>query len=272
MAAWRMAFRAGKNGHEMWRDCYRLGVAATEYSSVDNIDLSRHAVGEPIAAWSELAPSQKASLRRVVYEMQEGDLIYVKEGPMIVGKGVVIGPYQFDMKNRIQAPDGAYWQHQRPVKWVSDFPKIRKRLGRNQQLVVERLSNDDVLQIEQDIGGFQFPEEVPVGTAYIEGTVQQILVNRYERDLGAREQCKQHYGTKCVICGFDFVTLYGEAMDGFIHVHHLKQLSSIGAAHEVDPVRDLRPVCPNCHAVLHRREPPYSLDEVKKFIRARGEK
>jgi predicted HNH restriction endonuclease len=34
-------------------------------------------------------------------------------------------------------------------------------------------------------------------------------------------------------------------------------------------VRDLRPVCPNCHATLHHREPPYSLEEVRQFLEAR---
>jgi hypothetical protein len=71
MTAWRMAFRAGKNGYEMWPACKRAGVAAIAYSSVDDIDLSQYPEGEPKAAWSELAPSQRVSLKRVVYEMEE---------------------------------------------------------------------------------------------------------------------------------------------------------------------------------------------------------
>lgn len=110
------------------------------------------------------------------------------------------------------------------------------------------------------------PEEVPVGPVYNEGSVQRILINRYERDSRAREDCIRHYGTSCFLCGFDFVEIYGQVMAGFIHVHHLKLLSSVGADYTVDPVQDLRPVCPNCHAVLHRREPPYSLDEVRSFL------
>ncbi len=34
--------------------------------------------------------------------------------------------------------------------------------------------------------------------------------------------------------------------EGFIHVHHLKPLSEVGYEYRVDPIRDLRPVCPNC--------------------------
>jgi len=124
-------------------------------------------------------------------------------------------------------------------------------------------------QVQETEANLRLPEEVPSGLTFYEGAVQRILVNRYERDPRAKEACKRHYGTTCFLCGFDFVGVYGEVMAGFIHVHHLKPFSSIGAEYEVDPVRDLRPVCPNCHAVLHRREPPYSLDEVQAFLQSR---
>jgi hypothetical protein len=95
MTAWRMAFRVGSGGEDLWPDCQRLGVAAMEYRPLDDIDLSRYPEGEPRAAWKKLAPSQQTSLKRLVYDMAEGDVIYVKEGPIIVGKGVVTGPYHF---------------------------------------------------------------------------------------------------------------------------------------------------------------------------------
>jgi predicted HNH restriction endonuclease len=110
-------------------------------------------------------------------------------------------------------------------------------------------------------------EEVAENSTYSEGSVQRILVNRYERDVNARADCIDRYGTTCHICGFDFAEMYGEVMAGFIHIHHLKPLAKVGIGYRVDPTTDLRPVCPNCHAVLHRREPPYSIEEVKEFIR-----
>ncbi len=61
---------------------------------------------------------------------------------------------------------------------------------------------------------------------------------------------------------FNLGEQYGEIGQGFIHVHHLKQLSDVGEGYEVDPVADLRPVCPNCHAMLHRNNPPLSIDEL----------
>lgn len=113
---------------------------------------------------------------------------------------------------------------------------------------------------------FHLPDEiVPAGT-YEEGSVKQIFVNRYERDAGARAACLLHYGTRCSVCDLDFPMRYGQAADGLIHIHHLVPLAEIGASYSVDPVKDLRPVCPNCHAVIHRREPPYSIEEVQDFI------
>ena len=111
-------------------------------------------------------------------------------------------------------------------------------------------------------------EEVLVGQTFAEGNVQRIVVNRYERDLRARKACISRHGTICSVCGFDFAKIYGEAMAGFTHVHHLKPLATVGEGYQIDPVCDLRPVCPNCHAVIHRREPPYSIEEVQQLLRA----
>ena len=111
-------------------------------------------------------------------------------------------------------------------------------------------------------------EEIQDGVNYVEGSVSQVLVNRYERDPGAREACIRHHGAVCKACGFDFRAAYGEVAAGFIHVHHLIPLSSLGKDYVVNPVDDLRPVCPNCHAVIHRRSPPYSLEAVQRFVKS----
>jgi 5-methylcytosine-specific restriction enzyme A len=42
----------------------------------------------------------------------------------------------------------------------------------------------------------------------------------------------------------------------------LKALASVGTKYQVDPVADLRPVCPNCHALIHHREAIYSIEEM----------
>jgi hypothetical protein len=129
---------------------------------------------------------------------------------------------------------------------------------------------DQLLAEGADVG-IRLPEEVPANATHKEGNVRRILVNRYERDPNAREDCIRHYGSACFACGFDFYSLYGDVAAGFIHVHHVIPLSSLGPDYEVNPAQDLRPVCPNCHAVLHRREPPYSIEELRRFLKTRRE-
>ncbi|MEM7667031.1 MAG: HNH endonuclease [Pseudomonadota bacterium] len=105
-------------------------------------------------------------------------------------------------------------------------------------------------------------------TTIWEGHKQQITVNRYERSADARRKCIEAHGTSCVVCGFNFLDFYGDVGAGFIHVHHLVMLSEIDKSYKVNPIEDLTPVCPNCHAMSHRRKPPYSVIELKAMIGA----
>jgi 5-methylcytosine-specific restriction protein A len=114
------------------------------------------------------------------------------------------------------------------------------------------------------------PDEIDVSTPIREGAKYQVTVNAYERNPRARRLCIEKYGANCFICGFSFGKAYGKLVEGFIHVHHLRPLAEIGEEYEVDPVADLRPVCPNCHAVIHRRVPPYSIEELKSFLQQTG--
>lgn len=98
---------------------------------------------------------------------------------------------------------------------------------------------------------------------YPEGATQQITVNAYERNEQARRDCIEHYGTICLVCETDMARLYGPVAKGVIHVHHIMPLSQVSKGYKVNGVRDLRPVCPNCHTILHRRKPPFSIDETK---------
>ena len=113
------------------------------------------------------------------------------------------------------------------------------------------------------------PEEVVcrADRAFIEGNAVKVLVNRYERDSRARKRCIEHYGAVCAACYTNLAALYGEDLQGFIHVHHIVPLSDIGMEYEVDAVADLRPLCPNCHAVVHRFNPPLSVEQVQERIK-----
>ena len=110
-----------------------------------------------------------------------------------------------------------------------------------------------------------FPEEVR-GPLFSEGMVSRITVNRYERDPRARDRCIAKHGVDCSVCGFNFEARYGDVGKGYIHVHHLREVSSLGADYQIDAVEDLRPLCPNCHAMAHRRRPAYDISELKAML------
>ena len=91
-------------------------------------------------------------------------------------------------------------------------------------------------------------------------------MNAYERNLKARRACLKHHGYDCVVCGFNFFSRYGEIGKEFIHVHHLNPIALIDAEYELDPAADLRPVCPNCHAMLHRGDKVIGIEELRKHL------
>jgi len=118
-------------------------------------------------------------------------------------------------------------------------------------------------------GGFTdqpYPDQVGQDATYTEGAVTPVKVNRYERNRGARAACISHYGATCQGCDMDFESRYGERGRDFMHVHHLLPLMVIKKAYKVDPIADLRPVCPNCHAMIHRREPMLSIEDLRAII------
>jgi 5-methylcytosine-specific restriction enzyme A len=102
---------------------------------------------------------------------------------------------------------------------------------------------------------------------YSEGNPYQITLTKYERNYIARNKCIEHHGLSCKICKFNFEKIYGKKGAGFIHVHHLKPLSTIRKTYSVDPVKDLIPVCPNCHAIIHKQNPPFNVDEMRNFLK-----
>lgn len=111
------------------------------------------------------------------------------------------------------------------------------------------------------------PEGVPIG--YAEGERLSVEVNKYERDPRLRQICLKALGAICKICGFDFEEVYGELGKSFCHIHHLQPLATMEGPRVVDPLTDLLPVCPNCHAMLHARVPVYKPDELREIIRSR---
>lgn len=120
----------------------------------------------------------------------------------------------------------------------------------------------------QDNPELVYFDELPVKRPSLieEGTVSQVIINQYERRSDARRLCIAHYGSECSICGFNFEKTYGPIGKNKVHVHHLIPLSKIRQKYTIDPITDLRPVCPNCHMIIHSKNDPFTIEEVKLMI------
>ena len=102
-----------------------------------------------------------------------------------------------------------------------------------------------------------------LGEAFLEGEAKEITIRNYDRCSRAREACILHHGFSCAVCGFSFKERYGEIGSDYIEVHHLTPISEKGGSYLVNPIQDLRPVCANCHRMLHRRTPALSIEELR---------
>ena len=144
------------------------------------------------------------------------------------------------------------------------------------ETTTEKLSDISEPTAEPEVAEIPITEEIPAEEEkeLYEGAKKNIVVNAYERSSDARAKCIARYGFNCTICNFDFAKIYGEMGEGFIHVHHIVPLSEIGENYKVDPIKDLCPVCPNCHAMLHKKfngKCP-SVDELGEIIVAQRER
>ena len=111
------------------------------------------------------------------------------------------------------------------------------------------------------------PEANQSKKTYTEGKPNQVTLTKYERSPFARKKCIEHFGLSCVVCGFNFEKTYGQIGKDFIHVHHLRQVANVGKTYEVDPIKDLRPVCPNCHSIIHKHKTALSIDEINELLK-----
>lgn len=99
---------------------------------------------------------------------------------------------------------------------------------------------------------------------------KKVSVNKHKINQQARNKCIAIHELNCSVCDFNFEKSYGDIGIGFIHVHHLVDISSIKTEYTVDPSKDLAPVCPNCpncHAMIHKTKPAMSIEALKNKLK-----
>jgi len=136
------------------------------------------------------------------------------------------------------------------------------------EMVWRKFSNRSFKRVKSEFSknNPEFVNKVKKGKEFYEGEKYEHTINSYRRDSNARDLCISFHGYKCCICKKKMEELYGKLGKNFVHVHHLKLISASKKKYKINGIKDLRPVCPNCHAIIHRANPPYSIRTVKNHL------
>lgn len=220
-------------------------------------------------SWSFINESEKTIIFGVWDNAKNGNL------------ALILSPsWQFNDRNRKNAGYGQSLEHINLILnhnytlktfpiYYSDEYKNEEGIGPSK---IDRfdpvLEEKNLIEIEGEYfastiyGVNNIAEEIPDDNTYEEGQKYQITINAYERNPDARKKCLEHYGFKCQVCQFDFEETYGELGKNYIHVHHLIPLHQINSSYQCDPIKDLLPLCPNCHSMIHRRRDTLSVETL----------
>jgi hypothetical protein len=291
---WKIAPGKGAEDWDLFREngCIGLGWLVDsdyrDYRSEDEVlatlevkygkDVPGHSKGAAAMIW------------RFVHEVKLHQVVVANDRyNRVVGVGVIAGDYvpPKSEQNPIRNDKTTHRHHIRRVNWLITDPVDLPGKQFFVQSTLWPLTNEQLSSIRHEYAanypqlkeildqifvGYQagvsglLPEEVAETPPLFEGAVHKITVNAYERSPEARQKCIAAQGTTCCICGFSFGAVYGPEAEGYIHVHHVRPLSKVGKEYVVNPVEDLRPVCPNCHAVLHLGGECRSIEEVRQLL------
>jgi 5-methylcytosine-specific restriction protein A len=117
--------------------------------------------------------------------------------------------------------------------------------------------------------------KLPEAGEYVgeEGGVIMRLHKRYERDGKlVRSKIAEAVAAgklSCEVCEFDFEASYGALGAGYIEVHHLKPVNTLGKGGRTK-LSDLALICANCHRMAHRKRNPLDLASIRAALKQPG--
>lgn len=113
-------------------------------------------------------------------------------------------------------------------------------------------------------------EEVQLEEPEEEGSVSKVLVTKRERSVRNRLLALQIHGYSCGTCGLRPTEVFGEALGGILEVHHIEPVSELGKPRAYNPSTDLIPLCPNCHRMIHKINPPYTPEQLREQLEVKS--
>lgn len=201
----------------------------------------------------------------------------LSDKPHYFGLGQIsqVFPDNNSTKNDLFAQISGFNLFEKPVpiefegNYIEEIPENRKsNYWRDGVREINKKISDKILSLS----GLDFDKDPSLKlegtreeltTIFIEGGKKVIYSSKYERNPKLRDAAIRIHGLTCQVCSFNFKENFGSLGEGFIHVHHLKPISEAERG-EVNPENDLTVLCPNCHAMAHRRKNKVlSLQELK---------
>ena len=112
---------------------------------------------------------------------------------------------------------------------------------------------------------------IPICEIVEEGKQGLRNVKYYERSRKLRSIAVEHFThngiIECDCCGFDFKDYYGVKYESCIEIHHIRpifQYDEDATQKTIEQaLKNLMPVCPNCHRVIHRNH--IGSSDIEKF-------
>ncbi|MDA0525153.1 HNH endonuclease [Methanococcoides alaskense] len=266
---WRMAFRWGNQGTEVWEQCRDQGIAAIGYYFNGEPvvgDCSEIDEKEFYTVWRSKAlpsPTRQSSLKHVAYHMDKGDTIYAKEGTQIVGKGTVKSKYKY--RPGIVKQKGILWEHYVEVDWDKNFKPFTLNLEANQNTVLkldtERLDKIHAMESKTNFLYDCVDEifEENEGEQYI----KEAVFRKRNKKIIDKKKKKSDY--RCEVCDMNYKEVYGEIGKNYIIAHHIEPIGSRDGSSPTT-IDDIALVCSNCHNMIHKKKPPLSIEELSNLI------
>jgi 5-methylcytosine-specific restriction protein A len=265
MAAIILAWNPGR------RDGWNYAAAVEQLSET----------GQYLAAWTVTGPDQITAGTEVWLWLQartrcgllgHGTVVSgIHQGEPAVPDthGSDIGPRNIGLAFDALIPSG---DEIPPGLFADTMPDIPWEDPKRPVTVLDPVVEAKVRAVWRGFGPPQQPDPVQlVPGSHPQQATRQVQVNRYECSIEAQRICIAHHGTSCAACGFSFESAYGETAAGFIEVHHLVPATLLGSDYQLDPVADLVPLCPNCHAMAHLGVgTPRTVAELRQLIAGAG--
>ena len=158
-------------------------------------------------------------------------------------------PYRITHEGRV-----AYLRHQEALRSSSEYSL------EDAEDVLRNIAEDKEIVVIDDV----VIREGQLGTRTSEYRV---------RSQRLRDAAVDYYSDSgripCHACEFDFSSAYDVIGQGYVQIHHLIPVSFLsGEPLDLEEaLANVRPLCANCHQMVHTKRPPLPIEEIKSRLR-----